>query len=96
MRSQTILITGGNDGIGRATAQVLLERGHRVVIAGRSEPKMEAAVATLKYRTGSRNVDWIHCDLSDLGSVRSAAKTWAVARPIPSFPPVINMVWLRI
>lgn len=74
MRSQTILITGGNDGIGRATAQVLLERGHRVVIAGRSEQKMEAATATLEYRTGNSNIDWLYCDLADLDSVRSASK----------------------
>lgn len=73
MRRQTILITGGNDGIGRATAQVLLERGHRVVIAGRSATKLEAATATLKYRTGSEEVDWLHCDLANLASVRKAA-----------------------
>ena len=76
MHSQTILITGGNDGIGRATAQVLLERGHRVVIAGRSEQKMKAAVEALQYRTGSSNIDWLHCDLSDLGSVRSATEAF--------------------
>lgn len=76
MRNQTILITGGNDGIGRATAQVLLERGHRVVIAGRSPVKLEAAVATLRHRTGSDNVEWLECDLASLDSVRTATDTF--------------------
>ena len=73
MQSQTILITGGNDGIGRATAQVLLERGHHVVIAGRSPVKLEAAVATLRHRTGSDKVDYLACDLASLNAVRAAA-----------------------
>ena len=72
MRSQTILITGGNDGIGRATAQVLLERGHRVIIAGQSPAKLRSAAETLQYRTGSKKVDWLHCDLASLDAVRAA------------------------
>jgi NAD(P)-dependent dehydrogenase (short-subunit alcohol dehydrogenase family) len=76
MQQQTILITGGNDGIGRATAQVLLERGHRVIIAGRSTVKLEAAVATLKYRTGNEEVHWLYCDLSNMETVRAAADTF--------------------
>lgn len=73
MQQQTILITGGNDGIGRATAQVLLERGHRVIIAGRSKEKLAAAVATLRYRTNKEAIDWLYCDLANLGTVREAA-----------------------
>lgn len=73
MQQQTILITGGNDGIGRATAQVLLERGHRVIIAGRSTVKLEAAVATLMHRTGNEAIHWLYCDLASLESVREAA-----------------------
>lgn len=76
MQNQTILITGGNDGIGRATAQVLLERGHRVIIAGQSIVKLEAAVATLQHRTGNQAISWIYCDLAKLDSVREAAATY--------------------
>jgi NAD(P)-dependent dehydrogenase (short-subunit alcohol dehydrogenase family) len=76
MQQQTILITGGNDGIGRATAQVLLERGHQVIIAGRSTVKLEAAVATLRYRTGNEDIHWLYCDLSNLETVRTAADTF--------------------
>lgn len=37
--SQTVLITGGTDGLGRAAAVLLAERGYRVFAAGRSAQK---------------------------------------------------------
>jgi NAD(P)-dependent dehydrogenase (short-subunit alcohol dehydrogenase family) len=37
---QTVLITGGTDGLGRAAALLLAERGYRVFAAGRSAEKL--------------------------------------------------------
>jgi NAD(P)-dependent dehydrogenase (short-subunit alcohol dehydrogenase family) len=73
MRQLLVLITGGNDGIGRATARILLERGCEVVITGRHEQKLRAAVETLAYQTDSKRISYLHCDLADLASVRAAA-----------------------
>ncbi|WP_258342799.1 SDR family oxidoreductase [Saccharopolyspora gregorii] len=41
MASKTVLITGATSGIGAHTARSLLARGHRVVVTGRDERKLE-------------------------------------------------------
>jgi NAD(P)-dependent dehydrogenase (short-subunit alcohol dehydrogenase family) len=48
LEGRTALITGGGSGIGLAVAQRFVREGCRVVIAGRSPDKLEAAVASLK------------------------------------------------
>jgi retinol dehydrogenase 12 len=70
---RTFLVTGGNTGIGRATAAGLAGRGGRVWIAARSPAKGEAAVAAIKAETGSDSVWFLPLDLADLDSVQSCA-----------------------
>jgi NAD(P)-dependent dehydrogenase (short-subunit alcohol dehydrogenase family) len=41
------IVTGGTRGIGRAVAQMLLERGARVVVVGRDRANLDAAIAGL-------------------------------------------------
>ncbi|MCO5399345.1 SDR family oxidoreductase [Ralstonia soli] len=44
---KTVLVTGGNSGIGLATAQAFVQEGARVVITGRDAAALETARATL-------------------------------------------------
>jgi retinol dehydrogenase-12 len=67
------LVTGGNTGIGRATAAGLAQRDGRVWIAARSRAKGEAAVAEIKASTGNDSVFFLPLDLADLDSVRAGA-----------------------
>jgi NAD(P)-dependent dehydrogenase (short-subunit alcohol dehydrogenase family) len=63
-----IIVTGGNSGIGRATATALAVAGHNVLIAGRDIPKAERAAAEM-----AGDVEVAHLDLADLTSVRKFA-----------------------
>ena len=68
----TILITGGNAGIGLATATSLAQQGHSAIITSRNLAKGNEAAQKIKTKTGV-NVDVIALDLSSQASVRQAA-----------------------
>ncbi len=65
----TVLITGSTDGIGLRTAQVLAAQGVDVIVHGRSQERVEAAVASI----GDRAVAGLVADLSDLDQVPELA-----------------------
>ena len=70
---RTFLVTGGNSGIGRATAVALARAGGRVFIACRSASAGEAAVGFIKAASGAADVWLLPLDLASLDSVRSCA-----------------------
>ena len=47
LRDRVYIVTGGTRGLGRATAEALAADGARVVVSGRSEEHVDAAVAAL-------------------------------------------------
>jgi len=65
-----IIITGGNSGVGQATATALAAAGHRVVIACRTMDKANRAAAEMPG-----DVTVSHLDLADLSSVRRFAES---------------------
>src|SRR6202035_1801203 len=80
---RVFLVTGGNTGIGRATAAGLAARGGRGYIAARSRAKGEAAVAGIKAETGRDSVWFVPLDLADLESVRACAAAFlALGEPL--------------
>lgn len=76
MTGKNVIITGGNTGIGKATAMDLAGRGARVILACRNQQKAEAAISDIEKMTGSTNVAYMQLDLSSLKSVRSFAETY--------------------
>jgi len=47
LKTKTALITGGNSGIGLATARLFVAEGARVAITGRNQTTLDAAAAKL-------------------------------------------------
>ncbi|GAA3124246.1 hypothetical protein GCM10010466_13940 [Planomonospora alba] len=62
---KTVIISGGTDGMGRATALERLARGDRVTVIGSSEAKGRA----LLERAGSPNLRFVRADLSSISEV---------------------------
>lgn len=70
------IITGGSDGIGRATAQLLADRGAHVVICARRAEKLDETKSQIESKGGS--VETASLDVSDLEAfealIRDVAK----------------------
>jgi retinol dehydrogenase-12 len=83
LAGRTFMVTGGNTGIGRATAADLASRGGRVYVASRSADKGQQAVADIAAATGSEAVAFLPLDLADLASVRLCAEEFlALGEPL--------------
>lgn len=82
LSGRTFLVTGGNTGIGRATAEALARRGGRVCIACRSAVKGQVAAAGISEASGNKEVTFLPLDLSSLASVRACAGAF-IARGEP-------------
>jgi retinol dehydrogenase-12 len=70
---RTFLVTGGNTGIGLATATALARDGGRVYIACRNPDRGRAAVQAIKSAAGSDSVSLLRLDLTSLQSVLDCA-----------------------
>jgi NAD(P)-dependent dehydrogenase (short-subunit alcohol dehydrogenase family) len=69
----TILVTGANTGIGRATAEALAARGATLYVACRSEARARPVMAQITETTGNDRLSLLTLDLADLASVRACA-----------------------
>ena len=69
----TVMITGGNQGIGFAAASALAKKGCHVYIVCRNEARGVEAVDAIKNSSGNPNVHLLVGDVSSLGDIRRLA-----------------------
>jgi len=69
--SKVVLITGASSGIGEATARLLAEKGHHLVIGARRTDRLESLASELRAAGGS--VEYRQLDVTDLSDVQAFA-----------------------
>jgi NAD(P)-dependent dehydrogenase (short-subunit alcohol dehydrogenase family) len=76
------LVTGVTSGVGEAVVEALARKGAEVVMAARNEEKLAATVDEVRRDVPGASVRPLILDLSDLGSVRSAAEEASTYGPL--------------
>jgi len=71
---KTILVTGSTDGIGLATARMLLSMGHTVLLHGRSASKLNKVASMLSETATDGQIEIYVADLSRLDDVEAMAQ----------------------
>ena len=83
MTDNTILITGGGSGIGRGLAEAFHAEGNQIIIAGRSQSKLDETTAA---NPGMKSLT---VDMGDAESIRAFATQ--VTEQFPTLNVLINM-----
>jgi NAD(P)-dependent dehydrogenase (short-subunit alcohol dehydrogenase family) len=71
---RTVVITGGNAGVGYFTGEQLARAGARVVLACRDPERAEAAVTAIRRRVPGSRVEAMPLDVTDRASIDAAAE----------------------
>jgi len=79
---QTILITGANNGIGLATAQLLAAKGYTILTLCRDKSKGDQTVTNLKQAHPGILAENFTADLSDFDAVQKAAQEIIAKYPV--------------
>ncbi len=88
MSGNTILVTGGNSGIGRRIAEEFFKRGNQVLVAGRDEKKLKDVTER------NPGMEALQSDTSDAQAVKKLAED-AVAR-FPALNAVFHFAGVMI
>ena len=84
---KTVIVTGGNSGIGKITAHVLIQQGYDVIIVCRNQTAGEQACAEFN-QTGPGKAQLVLCDFSRPKQIQAAAER--ILEQHPSLELLVN------
>ena len=70
MKNKTVIITGATNGIGKAAAEALANKGAHLVLVGRNPQKAENVKREIIQKTANSNIDILIADLSSMAQVK--------------------------
>jgi NAD(P)-dependent dehydrogenase (short-subunit alcohol dehydrogenase family) len=73
LNGRNVIVSGGTDGIGMATALSLAKMGVSLWIIGRDESKTKQALDEIVNASGNEKVGYFVADLSSIASIRTVA-----------------------
>ncbi|TGL58757.1 SDR family oxidoreductase [Leptospira sarikeiensis] len=76
------IITGGTEGIGKATVLGLAERGWAITLVARNKEKAEKTLQEISKQTGNSHLDFIQGDLSSLSEVGKIGQELSSKYPV--------------
>ncbi|HET7501711.1 MAG TPA: SDR family NAD(P)-dependent oxidoreductase [Kofleriaceae bacterium] len=85
---RVVLVTGSTDGIGRATARALAAAGLKVIVHGRTKPRVDAALAALTQELPGAELEGVSFDLALPGAVRRGAEQ--ILARVPELHVLVN------
>ncbi|MDB4963871.1 MAG: putative oxidoreductase [Myxococcales bacterium] len=85
---RVVLVTGSTDGIGRATARALAAGGMKVILHGRSKPKVDAVLARLTEELPGAEIEGVSFDLGSQTAVRRGAEQ--ILARVPALHALVN------
>lgn len=89
--SKTLIITGGNSGLGYQSAKEVAKEGDwLIVIASRNQARLETAVARLKGETGCTTIVPMLLDLGSFSSIRTFAQQFSTEKLPPLHAIICN------
>lgn len=71
LKDKTALITGSTTGIGYAIARSLASEGAKVIVNGRTQERVNAAIEKIKSETGNQHVIGAVADFTDVNQVNA-------------------------
>ncbi|KAK5719368.1 hypothetical protein LTR15_007891 [Elasticomyces elasticus] len=76
LKDKVILVTGGNNGLGKETVLQLSKHSAHIYLAARTESKARAAITEIKLVVPNADITFLQLDLSSFASVKQAAKNF--------------------